>query len=73
MKRFKKLFCNHFGSEMLRWHWCHGPNGNDPRCIEREFRCSKCGKIFYDCITSEDYDDLEDLAKCYQSQGFKGE
>jgi hypothetical protein len=61
MKWFKKLFCNHFYL-MTRWHWCHGPNGNDPRCIEREFRCVKCGKMIYDCITS-DMCDLDKFAE----------
>ena len=61
MKWFKKLFCKHFYM-MTRWHWSHGPNGNDPRCIEREFRCTKCGKLFYDCLTS-DMCDLDGFAE----------
>lgn len=55
MKWFKKLFCNHFYL-MTRWHWSHGPNGNDPGGIECEFRCVKCGKTVYTYITSDDCD-----------------
>lgn len=32
---------------MLRWHWTHGPHGNDPLFIEAEYRCKECGKIIY--------------------------
>lgn len=56
MKRLRRLFCNHSGAKLMRWHWCHGPNGNDPRCIEREYQCPKCGKVFYNCITRDKYD-----------------
>lgn len=44
---FKQLLCRHADAELLRWHWTHGPLGNDPAFIEAEFRCKKCGKIFY--------------------------
>ena len=43
---FKRLFCSH-EYLLARWHWCHGPNGNDPRMIESEWRCQKCGKLYY--------------------------
>jgi hypothetical protein len=43
---FRQLFCQH-SFHLNRWHWCHGPNGNDPIMIECEYRCSKCGKLTY--------------------------
>lgn len=30
-----------------RWHWTHGPVGNDPLFIKSEYRCNRCGKIVY--------------------------
>lgn len=43
---FKRLFCSH-EYLLVRWHWCHGPSANDPRMIESEWRCQKCGKLHY--------------------------
>lgn len=46
-KFFRQLFCKHADSDLLRWHWTHGPYGNDPAFIEAEYRCKECGKIVY--------------------------
>jgi len=41
-----RLFCRHtYG--LVRWHWTHWRNGNEPSRIEAEYRCSKCGKLMY--------------------------
>ena len=42
-----QLKCKHYDSELLRWHWTHGPIGNEPAFIEAEYHCTKCGKIVY--------------------------
>lgn len=44
---FRRLKCRHFNADLLRWHWTHGPYGNDPAFIEAEYRCKECGKIVY--------------------------
>lgn len=46
MKWLKQLVCRH-SYQIIRWHWTHGPTGNDPLCLEVEHKCSKCGKIAY--------------------------
>ena len=46
-KFFQQLRCNHNEADLLRWHWTHGPSGNDPAFIEAEYRCKECGKIIY--------------------------
>ena len=43
---FKQLFCKHSWT-VVRWHYTHGPCGNDPRIIEVEMKCKKCGKVSY--------------------------
>jgi len=42
-----QLWCNHVSVQLIRWHWTHGINGNDPRTVEAEYRCDKCGKLVY--------------------------
>ena len=44
---FKRLFCKHTDTYLLRWHWTHGPSGNDPLFIEAEYCCKECGEIVY--------------------------
>lgn len=47
MKQFlRRLFCNH-SYQITRWHWFHGFTAMEPRRLEVEHRCSKCGKITY--------------------------
>jgi hypothetical protein len=43
---FEQLFCRH-EYEITRWHWFHGFNGNEPRRLEVERVCKKCGKAIY--------------------------
>lgn len=43
----KRLFCEH-NYILNRWHWCHGSTAMEPRQIEAEYICSKCGKVIYD-------------------------
>ena len=43
----KRMACKH-EYRLLRWHWTHGINGNEPAFIEAELRCEKCGRVeFY--------------------------
>jgi len=46
-KFFRQIFCKHYNADLLRWHWTHGPYGNEPAFIEAEYRCKECGKIVY--------------------------
>lgn len=48
---FRELFCDHH-YEMTRWHWTHGMTAMEPRQIEAEMKCVKCGKIKYWHITN---------------------
>lgn len=44
----KRLFCKHDdSSKLLRWHWTHGINDNEPAFIESEWLCSNCGKKYF--------------------------
>lgn len=47
LRFFQRLFCKHENAELIRWHWTHGINGNEPAFIEAEYICNKCGKIVY--------------------------
>lgn len=51
MKRVKRflyqLFCKHYKADLIRWHWTHGPAGNDPASVEAEYCCNNCGKTIY--------------------------
>lgn len=48
MKGFlKKILCKHKNSEVICWHWTHGPNGNDIRFLEIQRKCTECGKYFF--------------------------
>ncbi len=48
IKRFyKQLSCAHTDADLIRWHWTHGPDGNEPTVIEAEYRCKDCGKVVY--------------------------
>ena len=50
--KLKQLFCKH-NYKVLRWHYTHGINGDEPHIIEAELECVKCGKISY-CDISRD-------------------
>lgn len=43
----KQLLCRHYRAGLVRWHWCHGLNGNEPATVEAEYRCDDCGKLVY--------------------------
>ena len=45
-KFFKRLFCKH-SYQTQRWHWFHGFSTMEPRRIEAEMKCCKCGKTIY--------------------------
>ena len=45
-KFFKELFCKH-SYQIVRWHWFHGFSSMEPRRIEAELFCNKCGKTVY--------------------------
>ena len=46
MSVLKRIFCEH-DYKVLRWHWTHGPMGNDPLYIEAHIKCKHCGKEKY--------------------------
>lgn len=55
MKEFlRKIFCKHKNSEVICWHWTHGPNGNDTRFLEIQRKCTECGKYFFTYIKDRD-------------------
>lgn len=55
MKGFlKKILCKHKNSEVICWHWTHGPNGNDIRFLEIQRKCTECGKYFFTHIKGQD-------------------
>lgn len=54
MSYLKKLFCRHKKSEVVCWHWTHGPNGNDIRFLEIQRKCPDCGKYFFRYIKNWD-------------------
>ena len=62
---FKRLFCEHC-YELNCWHRYHGPNGNDPRMIEAEYVCSKCGKVIYHDFPLDHGESFEKIAKEYE-------
>lgn len=42
----KQIFCGHeFVPE--KWHWTHGPYGNEPARIQAKWVCKHCGKVQY--------------------------
>ena len=66
MKNFlKRIFCNH-EYILIRWHWTHGINGNEPRMIEAEFKCRKCNKVHY--VYPNRGSELEELLIKYQKE-----
>jgi hypothetical protein len=46
-KFFRQLRCSHIAPDLVRWHWTHGPNSNDPCAVEVEYLCGRCGKFVY--------------------------
>lgn len=46
-KFFRQIRCKHYNADLLRWHWTHGPYGNEPAFIEAEYCCKECEKIVY--------------------------
>lgn len=50
MNFFKKLFCKHKNSEVVCWHWTHGPISNDPIFLEIQRKCLRCGKYYFEYI-----------------------
>lgn len=55
MKGFlRKILCKHKDSEVICWHWTHGPNGNDIRFLEIQRKCTECGKYFFTHIKGRD-------------------
>lgn len=47
MNIFSNFLCKHKESEVICWHWTHGPNGNEIRYLEIQRKCKKCGKLFF--------------------------
>lgn len=43
----KKIFCRHKNSEVVCWHWTHGPLTNDIRYLEIQFKCNDCGRYYF--------------------------
>lgn len=58
----QQLRCPH-SFHLNRWHWCHGPNGNDPIMIEYECLCPQCGKLVYGIVKDQLKDTFADVYK----------
>ena len=54
MNIIQKLLCRHKRSDVVCWHWTHGPNGNDILFLEIQKRCKDCGKIYFKNIENRD-------------------
>ena len=52
----KCLFCLHKNNEVICWHWTHGWSTNEPRFLQIQLRCKKCGKYHFL--------DIQDPRKC---------
>ena len=63
MSYLKKIFCRHKKSEVVCWHWTHGPNGNDIRYLEIQKKCQDCGKYFFRYI--KNWDECEKFISKY--------
>ncbi len=46
MNFIRKLFCKHKNSEVICWHWTHGPNGNDIRFFGNSEEMPRMRKVF---------------------------
>lgn len=64
-KFFRQLFCRHRQADLLRWHWTHGPTGMDIAFVEAEYRCRRCGEIFYLYLYGKE---AHDWAKAKEAQ-----
>jgi hypothetical protein len=62
----KKIFCRHKKSEVVCWHWTHGPNGNDIRYLEIQRKCPDCGKYFFTYIKK--WDECEKFISNHQEK-----
>lgn len=58
MNFFKKFFYKHKNSEVVCWHWTHGPISNDPIFLEIQRKCLHCGKYYFEHI--------KDPRKCHE-------
>ena len=63
MNIFNGFLCNHKESEVVCWHWTHGPNGNEIRFLEIQRKCKNCGKLFFRYIKKRD--ECEEFTKKY--------
>lgn len=63
MNIFSNFLCKHKESDVICWHWTHGPNGNEIRFLEIQRKCKNCGKIFYRYIKNRD--ECEKFTKKY--------
>lgn len=50
----KRRLCRHQYITLMRWHWTHGPFGNDPLTVEAEYKCDDCGELLYSYLDREE-------------------
>lgn len=50
IKFIKQLFCKH-DYAVEKWHYTHGPTGNDPAYIEGFAVCRQCGRELYFAVS----------------------
>lgn len=67
----KKCMCRHERANLQRWHWTHGPNGNDPATVEAEYECQLCGKIVYLHLNRKESLDWATAMGHYKQAGFE--
>ena len=66
---FKQLFCKHKeNQEVICWHFTHGDNGIEPRFIEVQYKCHRCGKYYYRNIT--DTNEMMNFVSTYPDKEF---
>ena len=71
IKRFlKQLFCRHKNSEVVCWHWTHGPNGNDTAFLEVQLKCNDCDQRYF--IHIRDWDKCREIIEKHKDKEWPG-
>lgn len=61
----KQHKCQH-DMEVSKWHWTHGPTGSEPKYIEVEYICTRCGKLAYIELIGKDASEWENAMQDYK-------
>ena len=70
-KWLKKVTCKHYRATLVRWHWSHGPNGNEPRTVEAEYKCDACGKDVYLHLSRAESEEWSKIMGHHKQDGFQ--